>query len=257
MEDRKGKLYVVGTGPGSIDYITVAARAAIEESDVVVGFNTYVSLIKEILGNKEIITTSMTQEKDRCETAINKALEGKTVSLVCGGDPGVYALAGLVLELVKSYNEKGNICDSLKIEIIPGVPALCSCAALLGAPLMHDFASISLSDRLTPWELIEKRLHTASSADFVICLYNPKSKGRKDHLTRALNIIKAYRKHETPVGIVKSAVRENEQIIITSLDNIPVDDVDMHSTVIIGNSTTFTYDKWIVTPRGYKLIDNK
>ena len=241
----KRRLYIVGTGPGSVEHITPYAQKAIRNSDVIVGYGTYLELIKELIKDKEIISTGMTQEIDRCKKAVELAMSGRTVSVISGGDPGIYAMAGLVFEILK--NEQSSVF----VEVIPGISALNACAAKLGAPLMHDFASISLSDRLTPWELIDKRLNAAAKADFVIILYNPKSKGRTEHIDGARKIILKCRKPETPVGIVKGAMRENERVIITDLKNMLLHDIDMQTTVIIGNSQTFVWDNRMITPRGY------
>jgi cobalt-precorrin 5A hydrolase/precorrin-3B C17-methyltransferase len=270
--EARGKIYIVGTGPGSIEHITPYAQEAIRKSDVIVGYGTYLDLIQDLIINKEVVSTGMTQEIDRCKKAIELALSGKTVSVVSGGDPGIYAMAGLVFEILKSRNwEVGNKEWKIKknqnntltsqsllptshfsIEVIPGISALNACAARLGAPLMHDFAVISLSDRLTPWELIEKRLTAAAMSDFITVLYNPKSMGRPEHINKARAIFLKYRSTETPVGIVKGAMRENESVIITNLRDLLNYDIDMQTTVIIGNSQTFTWDNYMITPRGYE-----
>ncbi len=194
---------------------------------------------------KEVLSSAMMQEMDRCNKALELAESGKFIALICGGDPGIYAMAGLVLELAAKGDSKANI------EVLPGLAALNSCAARLGAPLMHDFAAISLSDLLTPWPLIEKRLSAAAEADFVIVLYNPKSKKRIKHLIRAQELIMAHRSPDTPVGIVTAATRVNEEITITTLAKLHEAEVNMQSTVIIGNSNTFTWQNFMVTPRGY------
>jgi cobalt-precorrin 5A hydrolase/precorrin-3B C17-methyltransferase len=256
---RKGRIYIVGTGPGSTEYITPYARNAIRKSDVVVGYDTYLTLIKELIKGKEVISTGMTKEIDRCKKAVELALAGKTVSVISGGDPGIYAMAGLVFEILKDCNalkdkNSSPITDyasRIYIEVIPGISALNACAARLGAPLMHDFAVISLSDRLTPWELIEKRLEAASMSDFIIVLYNPKSRGRQEHINKARDIILKFRDPETPVGIVKAAMRDNEKIVITDLKDMLNHASDMQTTVIIGNSQTFAWNNWMITPRGY------
>jgi len=245
----KGKIFVVGTGPGSLEHITPAARKAIEQSQVIVGYGTYLDLIKELLRDKEVVSTGMTQEVDRCRKAIDIAREGKTVAIVSGGDPGVYAMAGLVFELLHLEEEKSGRLPV--VEVIPGISALNAAASRLGAPLMHDFACISLSDRLTPWEMIEKRLEAAAAADFVIVLYNPRSKGRAGHLGRAREIVLKHRKPTTAVGIVKGAMRVRETVIVTDLANMRDSDVDMQTTVIIGNSKTFVWNNLMITPRGY------
>ncbi len=252
VESKKNaKLYIVGTGPGGIKHITPHAQDAIRESDVIVGYDTYLDLIQELIKNKEVISTGMTEEIDRCTKAIELAISGKTVSLISGGDPGIYAMAGLVFEILRRQKTEHRR-QNINVEVIPGIPALSACAARLGAPLMHDFACISLSDRLTSWELIEERLEAAAMADFVIILYNPKSKGRAEHINKARDIILKYRSPQTPVGIVKAAMRKNEKIVITDLKDILDNDIDMQSTVIIGNSKTFVYDGWMVTKRGYE-----
>jgi len=248
--DMRGKLFVVGTGPGSHEHITPAARDAIRSADIVVGYGTYLDLIKDLLVDKEVLATGMTQEVDRCRKAIEIAREGKTVAIISGGDPGVYAMAGLVFELLRSIEEK---IETLPVvEVIPGISALNASASRLGAPLMHDFACISLSDRLTPWEVIERRLEAAAAADFVIVLYNPRSKGRAGHLGRAREIILKHREPKTAVGIVKGAMREQEMVIVTDLANMQDADVDMQTTVIIGNSKTFIWNNLLITPRGYE-----
>jgi precorrin-3B C17-methyltransferase len=248
----KGKLYIVGTGPGRVEHITPAAQQAITSSDVIVGYGTYIDLIPELLLGKNVMSTGMTQEVDRCRKAVELALENRIVTVISGGDPGVYAMAGLVFELLQSEEKKrpGQVLP--QVLVIPGISALNAAASRLGAPLMHDFACISLSDRLTPWDVIEKRLHAAAGADFVIVLYNPRSKGRAGHINRAREIIGKYRAGSTVVGIVKGAMREHETVIITDLENMKDSDIDMQTTVIFGNSKTFVWNHLMVTPRGYE-----
>lgn len=241
----KGILYVVGTGPGSLDYITPAARKTIEQSDVIVGYKTYLHLIEPLIKDKPVISSAMMQEVDRVKKALDIAASGKKVSLISGGDPGIYAMAGLVFDIAKNLNYQ------TEIEIIAGIAALNSCAERLGAPLMHDFASISLSDLLTPWEVIEKRLEAAASADFVMVIYNPKSKKRDWQLDSAVDIVRRFREKNTPVGIVKSSTRSDEKIIISTLDRLDTTVVDMQSTVIFGNSKSYIWKNKMVTPRGY------
>jgi cobalt-precorrin 5A hydrolase / cobalt-factor III methyltransferase / precorrin-3B C17-methyltransferase len=253
--EKKGKIYVVGTGPGSLEHMTRAAMDAIRQSDVIVGYGTYLGLIRELLQDKEVVSTGMTQEADRCGKAIELARAGKTVSVISGGDPGVYAMAGLVYELLKKRSagseERGE--ELPRVEVVPGISALNAVASRLGAPLMHDFACISLSDRLTPWDAIEKRLDAAAAADFVIVLYNPRSKGRAEHLDRARRLILKHRAPETIAGIVKGAMRGNERIIVTELGRMKDEDVDMQTTVVIGNSKTFVWNNLMITPRGYEV----
>ncbi len=210
------------------------------------GYRTYLDLIDKLTGDKEVLSSGMRQEVERCTRAVELARSGRRVAVVCSGDPGIYAMAGLVFEILK---ESCGLTPD--IEIIPGVPALSACAALLGAPLMHDFAAVSLSDLLTPWEVIEKRIEAAASADFVIVIYNPKSRARQSQINRARDIVLRFRPPRTPAGIVRAASRGNEGIIITALKDLPVDEIDMQSTVVIGNSRTFTWNGRMVTPRGY------
>lgn len=252
----KGKITVVGTGPGNILHITPAAQKAIRESEIMIGYRTYVELIRGLIKDKEVILFGMTQEIDRCKKAIELASSGRNVVLISGGDPGIYAMGGLVFELLRAQNTPTGTHDpQIQVEIIPGIPALNAVASRLGAPLMHDFASISLSDLLTPWEIIEKRIKAAAASDFVIVLYNPKSKGRAEQIKKARDLILLYRSPHTPVGIVKAAMRENEKIILTDLAEMASHDheIDMQTTVIIGNSNTFIWKEWMVTPRGYKV----
>ncbi len=246
----RGKIYMVGTGPGSIHHITPYAQDALRKSDIIIGYSKYLDLIRELIKDKEVFSTEMTQEIDRCKKAVELAMSGKNVSVISGGDPGIYGMAGLVFEILKSEVRKQK--SEISAEVIPGISALNACAARLGAPLMHDFACISLSDRLTPWEIIKKRIEAASIADFVIVIYNPKSKGRVEHINKARDIILQHRKPETPVGIVKGAMRKNEDVVMTDLGNMPDHDMDMQTTVVIGNSQTFVWNNQMITPRGYE-----
>ena len=250
---RRGMIYVVGTGPGSADDLTPRAFKAIQESDVIVGYAPYLDLIKGLTRGKEIVSSGMAQEIDRCKRAIRLSEEGKNVSIVSGGDPGIYAMAGLVSE--PPYKGRKATRVSRPVKIIPGISALNACAAALGAPLMHDFAAISLSDRLTSWDTIERRLEAASQADFVVVLYNPRSKGRPTHIIKAQQIILRHRAAGTPAGIVKSATREEEKVFITELGHLPFDEIDMQTTVIIGNSKSKVWNNLMITPRGYENKD--
>ena len=251
-ERRKaGKRYYpyCGYGAGNLDYLTPRALNAIRESDVIVGYGPYLDLLGGLIMGKERVTSGMAREIDRCQWAIDLSAQGRTVSVVSGGDPGIYAMAGLVLELLKKGGAPSGNCT---VEVIPGVSALNACAARLGAPLMHDFASISLSDRLTPWQTIEERLDAAARADFVIVLYNPKSRTRCDHIRKAQQILLRYRTPATPVGVVKAAMREHESVMVTDLAHMPFDEIDMQTTVIIGNSKTIVWNNLMITPRGYE-----
>ncbi len=241
------KLYVVGIGPGGLNHMTFAARAALDAADTVVGYSTYLNLIEPLLAGKEVVSSGMMREVERCREALQLAAAGKTVALVSSGDSGIYGMAGLVLELVRD----GGF-DGVEVEVVPGVSAVQAAAAVLGAPLMHDFAVISLSDLLTPWELIRKRLKAAAEADFVVALYNPRSKGRVRQIEEAREILLTARPAETPVGIVRHALRDGQERIVTTLGEMLSHHIDMFSLVVIGNSATFVDGEGrMVTPRGY------
>ncbi len=244
------KLYVIGTGPGDLNRMTVEAQEALAAAEVVVGYKSYLELVAPLLGGKEIVSTGMMKEVERCQEALRLAASGKCTALVSGGDSGIYGMAGLVLEL---SNEAASDEGEVEVVIIPGVSAVQAAAARLGAPLMHDFAVISLSDLLTPWELIQRRLEAAARADFVVALYNPRSKGRVMQLDRAREILLMYRSGECTVGIVKNACRAGEEITVTTLADLPNHEVDMSTIVIIGNASTYRDEAGrMVTPRGYK-----
>jgi len=249
-----GKLFVVGIGPGNPEHLTPAARAAIEAAQVVVGYQTYLDLIPELLAGKEVIISGMRQEVERCRQALARAARGATVALVSGGDAGVYGMAGLVLELTNEAGPNGELpLGDLDIEIVPGVAALQAAAARLGAPLMHDFAVISLSDLLTPWATITRRLEATAAADFVVALYNPKSTSRTSQVETARAILLRHRAPDTPVGIVRHACRPGESLLVTTLQEFTAYPIDMFSLVIVGNATTFVDARGrMVTPRGYQ-----
>ena len=238
-------IYVVGIGPGNKEYMTLEAIEAIKDSDVIVGYKTYVDLIEDMIDGKEVIKNGMRQEIDRCKKAIEISKTGKKVALISGGDSGVYGMAGLVEELNKDENEE--------IRIIAGVTSSISAAAVLGAPLMNDFCHISLSDLMTPWDVIEKRLKLASEADFVIAIYNPKSMGRPNHLSKAFEIMGEFKSKDTPVGIVKNAGRINEEVYICRFGDMNFDICDMSTMIIVGNKETYINNDRIITPRGYRL----
>ncbi len=202
---------------------------------------------EELLEGKEVLSTGMTAEVERCRRAVDEAVSGRDVVVVCSGDPGIYAMSGLVLEIL----EADRLIDKVRFEVVPGIPAFAAASALLGAPLMHDFASVSLSDLLTPWEKIEKRLEAASGADFVIAIYNPRSKKRAGHLAEAVAIVRRHRRGDTPVGIVNRAYREGQRVAVCTLDTLNEDDVDMQTVLIIGNSSTRKTGDFMLTPRGY------
>ena len=247
-----GKLYIVGVGPGHHDHMTFRAKEVIAESDTIVGYETYVNLVADLIEDKTVYRYAMTQEVERAHQCIDLAKSGKIVSLVSSGDPGIYGMAGLIYETLAEAH--WNPKDGLPVEIIPGVSALNSCASIIGSPLMTDFAVLSMSDLLVPWEIIEKRVKAAAQGDFVIVIYNPASKKRIHQLKDTRKILLQYRKPSTPVAIIKGAFRESETIVITDLENLPnhSDKLGMISTVIIGNSSTYTYKDLMINPRGYK-----
>lgn len=229
--------------------MTPKAPAAIDEAEIIVGYNTYIALIRDRIAGKPVVGNGMRQEVERCQKAVDLAAEGRSVAVISSGDPGVYGMAGLVLELVQKLPEdKRPAC-----EIIPGLTAANTSAAALGAPLMHDYAVISLSDLMTPWEQIKKRARLAAEGDFVIAIYNPKSRGRADYLNQIRDIVLEFRSPETPVGIVRKAGRPGMNWTVSTLEKLPEEDVDMQSTVIIGNSNTYVSGGFMITPRGYKL----
>lgn len=240
-------IQVVGIGPGGREYITPKAEAAIRNADVVVGYTFYLELIDFLLQGKETVSTGMTREVDRCMKAVELALTGKRVAVVSTGDPGVYGMAGLVLELLEKEDPKGKV----EVEIVPGISAAGAAASLLGAPLMSDYAVISLSDLLTPWATIERRLKAAAEGDFVVTLYNPRSKKRKDHLERALAILGSRLPSETPVGIVRNALRDDQRVTISTIARAATEEIDMMCVVVVGNSATRIINGKMVTPRGY------
>lgn len=252
MYDAKGRIIVVGIGPGDPAHLTYRAHEALMECDVIVGYKTYLNLIRPLLRDqgyiKEIVASGMRQEIERASKAVELAESGKKVAVISSGDAGIYGMAGLLFEVARQRGWR-----STDIEVVPGVSALNAAAALLGAPLMHDFAVISLSDLMTPWETIARRLEAAAQADFVIVLYNPKSTGRIQQFVEAQRIIKQFRKGTTPVGVVTAAYRDRQQVTITDLDNVLNVPVGMQSTIIIGNSSSTVIDGRIITPRGYRI----
>ena len=238
------KVTVIGLGPGGGADLTGRARAALEGCDLIVGYTAYIELVRPDLPEKEVLSTGMRREVDRCRAAVEAALTGKNVAVVCSGDSGVYGMAGLIYEVAQEY-------DPIEIEVVPGITAACGGAAVLGAPLTHDFAVISLSDLLTPWEKIEKRLTAAAQADFVICLYNPSSKNRPDYLQRACDILLRDKDPDTVCGYVRNIGREGETAVMCPLSRLRDTQVDMFTTVFIGNSQTRWLGGKMVTPRGY------
>ena len=246
-----GKLYIVGVGPGHHDHMTFRAKQVITESDTIVGYETYVNLVEDLIEGKEVHRYAMTQEVERAHQCIDLAKSGKIVSLVSSGDPGIYGMAGLIYEMLAE--ERWDRRTGLFVEIVPGVSSLNSCAALVGSPLMTDFAVVSMSDLLVPWEIIVKRVEAAAQGDFVIVIYNPASKKRIHQLQDTRKILLKYRSPNTPVAIIKGAYRESQEVVLTDLENMEnhSDKLGMITTVIVGNSSTFRYDDLMINPRGY------
>lgn len=240
------KVYVVGIGPGAYEKMTIQAANVLKECDTIVGYTVYVDLVREHFAEKEFLTTPMRREVERCELAFTEASKGKTVAMICSGDAGVYGMSGLMLEIGSRYPD-------IPVEVVAGVTAAIGGAAVLGAPLIHDFCLISLSDLLTPWEKIEKRLLCAAEADFVICLYNPSSKKRHDYLKKACDLVLKYQPEDLVCGIVENIGREGEKACLYSLKELRDTKVDMFTTVFIGNSQTKIVNGHMVTPRGYLL----
>ncbi|WP_288479015.1 precorrin-3B C(17)-methyltransferase [uncultured Clostridium sp.] len=237
-----GKLYVIGIGPGGLEHMTIKAQEAINESEIIVGYTKYIDMIKPLTEGKEIFMTGMRGEEERCKEAL-KLSKDKIVALVSTGDSGIYGMAGLILELRKDED----------VEIIPGLTASSAAGAVLGAPLMHDNCNISLSDLMTPYEKIKKRVRNAADGDFIISLYNPRSKGRPHYLRECIEIIREFRDDNTPVAVVRHALRDGQETTIFNLGNFNEEIVDMFSIVIVGNSQSYVKGGKFITPRGYKL----
>lgn len=240
-------IYVIGIGPGCRDLMTQEAISAMEDAEVIVGYKTYIKLVEDFIKDKEVVQNGMRKEVDRCQDAIDIAKTGKKVAVISSGDAGIYGMAGLILELITKQEL------DIPVKVVPGVTASIGAAAVLGAPIMHDFCHISLSDLMTPWEVIEKRLRLAAEADFVICLYNPRSKGRSEHLANAFKIMGEFKDGSTPVGIVKDVGREDQEKFICTFDTMDFERVDMTTMVIIGNKSTYIQDDLMITPRGYTV----
>lgn len=238
-----GKLYVIGIGPGGLEHMTLRAKEAIEESNIVVGYNKYIDMIKPLVENKELFSTGMRGEEARCRKALELSKEDNTVALISTGDSGIYGMAGLILQMQKDEN----------VEIITGVTASSAAGSVVGAPLMHDNCNISLSDLMTPYELIKKRVRNAADADMIISLYNPRSKGRPHYLREAIEIIKEYRDLNTPVAVVRHALRDGQEYKLFNLENFDEEVVDMFSIIIVGNSQSFVKEGKFITPRGYDV----
>ena len=242
---KNGKIYVVGIGPGKKADMTFKAYEKMKNSDIIVGYKTYTDLIKEYFPNTEIRSSSMMKEVDRCLEVLYLAKAGKNVALISSGDAGIYGMAGIMYEII-------NENDDIEVEVIAGVTATNAAAAIVGAPIMHDYVTISLSNLLTDWELIKKRLELAAQGDFIVSLYNPKSKGRTTQIAEAQKIMLKYKSKDTPVAIVRNAGRENEEYEITTLENMLDFEINMLTIVLIGNSNTYVKNGKIITPRGYE-----
>ncbi len=237
------KLYIVGIGPGGREHMTLKALEVLKKVETVVGYTYYIELIKDLIEGKEIIETGMRGEIERCRAAIDSVKSGKDTAIISTGDAGLYGMAGPIYEMA----------EDIEIEVVPGVTSAFSAASELGAPIMHDFAVISLSDLLTPWELIKKRIEAAAEADFVIAIYNPRSKSRTTQIVEAFDIIRKYKKGSTPVGLVRHSGREGREITVTDVENIDFEKIDMMTVVIVGNRETFIKNGKMVTPRGYSI----
>jgi precorrin-3B C17-methyltransferase len=246
---RQGRLFVVGLGPGARDLLTGQAREALRQAEVVVGYDGYFAGVADLVAGKECHALPLTRETDRARLAVEQLRAGRVVCVISSGDPGVYAMASLVLECAAAEDER--LLDA--VEVVPGVSAVNAAAALLGAPLGHDFAVVSLSDLLTPWDAIERRLRAAAQADFVLALLNPRSQRRDWQYRRAAEILAAHRPAEAPVGVVRNAFRPGQSVEVTTVARMAEADVDMFTTVIAGNSLTRRFGNVVVTPRGYTL----
>jgi len=242
-----GKITVIGFGPGDKGNMTFRAADAVEDADVIYGYDVYTDLLKEFFPNKEFRPSKMLREVERCTLAIAEAEKGRNVAVVSSGDSGIYGMAGIVYQIADERN------SDIEIDVVPGITAASAAASLLGAPLMHDLAIISLSDLLTPLDLIMKRIECAGIGDMIVCLYNPKSKKRTDYVERAAEILMRFRKADTPAGIARNIGRKDENITITTLGKLKDESIDMFSTIIIGNSQTFVSGGKIITPRGYRI----
>ena len=254
-DTRQGKLYLIGLGPGEAKHLTSGALAALQECDTVIGYRAYIQQAGDLLSGKELVSMDLGQELERASKAVELAYGGHVVGVVSSGDAGIYGMAGPVFQVLTDVGWNG---EDPQVETVPGVSAMQAAAALLGAPLMQDFCAISLSDLLTPWEVISRRLEAAAQGDFVVSLYNPRSRTRQWQLLEARRILLKHRSGETPVGIVREAFRPGEKVTITDLEHLEehAESIDMVTTVVIGNSTTYVHSGHIATPRGYRSGDS-
>lgn len=240
------KLSLVGLGPGSLEMMSIKAQAVVKNADAIVGYAPYVKMVAPLLKSQTIVKTGMTKEWQRADSAIQLVQEGKNVALVCSGDAGMYAMAPLIFEMLADGT------DPIEVETIPGITAANACASLVGAPLGHDSCTISLSDLLTPWDIITKRIEAAASADFAITFYNPRSKKRQNHILEAQQILLKHRNAQTPVAVVNAAYREEQSVQLSTLAHFTELEFGMNAAVIVGNNSSYRFEDWIVTPRGYK-----
>ena len=246
---RPGKLFLVGLGPGGLEHMTARARAAIAEADTLIGHATYLRLVADLVTDQTVVRSAMTEELDRAIQAVELARSGRSVALVSSGDSGVYGMAGLTYEIL--FQTGWTPETGIAVEIVPGATALTTCAALVGAPLSHDFCAISLSDLLTPWPVIARRLNAAAMADFVVALYNPKSGRRSRQILEAQRLFLCHRRPDTPVALVQSAYRPRQRLELTTLAQLHAGEIGMLTTVLIGNSQTQVRHGLMITPRGY------
>lgn len=248
-----GSLIIVGLGPGQRDLMAPRAVQAIQAAELVIGYRLYIAQIQDLLSNKEIHASELTHEKERATLAVQAARAGSRVCIVSSGDAGIYGMAGLVLDILAQETASSDHANELYVEVVPGISALNAAAALLGAPLMHDFAVISLSDLLTPWSIIARRISAVAQADFVVVLYNPSSRRRRWQLGEAQRWLLEHRAGTTPVGLVRNAYREGQKVWLTTLEHLLEHEVDMFTTVVIGNACTRVQQGHMITPRGYEL----
>jgi precorrin-3B C17-methyltransferase len=241
------KIYVIGIGPGGEADLTPRARRAMADCDLILGYQTYIDLVAELFPEKRCVASRMTKEVERCRQALAEALAGQNVALISSGDSGIYGMAGIMLEIASQADRP------VAVEIIPGVTAASAAAALAGAPLTHDFAVISLSDLLTPWATIQKRIEAAAGGDFVICFYNPQSKQRTEQLKLAREILLRYKHAATPVSIARNVGREGQSLVLTTLEKMLKYEIDMFTVIIVGNSQTYLAGGKMITPRGYNV----
>lgn len=250
MHGAEGKLYVVGIGPGAPEHLTARAVDVIDDSEVIIGYDVYLDLIGPLIKGKQIVQSKMGAEPERARLALEQAAFGKRVALISGGDPGIYGMAGPVIQRLVELPPEEAV--EIRVEVVPGISAASVCAALVGAPLTQDYVVMSLSDRFVPWEIIHRRLVAAMDGDFVLVIYEPSSRHRPDNMRKAWEVISSYRLASTPVAVIREATREGQRLAVTTLDSLMDFDFDMRTTVIVGSSQTLARGKWMVTRRFYE-----